>query len=96
MVVIGEVSDWRNELVDYLENGTLPPKKKSAEQLKIKAKRFTMLNGTLYKRGFTLPFLKCTSPKEGNYILQEIHEGICRSHSGSRVLAYKAIRAGFY
>jgi hypothetical protein len=55
-----------------------------------------MLNGTLYNRGFTLPLLKCVSPDEGNYILQEIYEGIYRCHYGSRVLAHKAIRAGFY
>jgi hypothetical protein len=64
--------------------------------LRIKAGRFTMLNGTLYKRGFTLPLMKCVSPEEGNYILWEIHEGICGSHSRARVLAYKAVRAGFY
>jgi hypothetical protein len=57
----------------------------------MKAGRFIMVNGTLYKRGFTLPLLKCISPEEGNYILQEIYEGICRSHFGARV-----VRAGFY
>ena len=96
LAVIEEVSDWRKELINYLENETLPTEKKSAVQLKMKAKRFTVLNGTLYKRGFTLPLLKCVSPEEGNYILQEIHEGIYGSHSGSRVLAHKAVRAGFY
>jgi hypothetical protein len=62
----------------------------------MKAGRFTMVNETLYKRGFTLPLLKCVSRKEGNYILREIHEGICGNHSGARVLAHKAVRAGFY
>jgi hypothetical protein len=60
----------------------------------MKARRFTMVNGMLYKRGFTLPLLKCVSPEEGSYILQEIHEGICENHSGARVLAHKAVRAG--
>jgi hypothetical protein len=62
----------------------------------MKVGRFTIVNGTLYKRGFILSFLKCISPEEGNYILCEIHEGIYRSHSGARVLAHKAVRAGFY
>ena len=96
LVVIEEVSDWRKELIDYLENETLPPKKKSAVQLKMKAGRFAMLNGTFYKKGFMLPLLKCVSPEEGNYILWEIHEGICRSHLGLRMLAHKAVRSGFY
>jgi ribonuclease HI len=93
---IEEASDWRQEIIGYLQEGTLPSEKKSAMQLRMRAGRFTMVNGLLYKRGFTLPLLKCISTKEGNYVLREIHEGICGSHSGARVLAHKAIRAGFY
>jgi hypothetical protein len=62
----------------------------------MKAGRFTMMNGTLYNRGFTLPLIKYVSPEERDYILWEIHEGICRNHSGAMVLAHKAVRAGFY
>jgi hypothetical protein len=73
----------------------LPSEKRFAVQLKMKAGRFTIVNAMLYKRGFTLPLLKCVSLEEGNYILWEIREGICGSHSGARVLAHKAVRAGF-
>jgi ribonuclease HI len=93
---IEEASDWRQEIFSYLQDGILPSDKKSAIRLKMKAGRFTILNGLLYKRGFTLPLLKCISTEEGNYVLREIHEGICGSHSGARVLAHKAVRAGFY
>ena len=96
LAVIKDVSDWRKAIINYLENGTLPTEKKSVVQLKIKAGRFAMLNGTLYKKGFTLPLLKCVSPEKRNYILREIHERVCGNHSGSRVLAHKAVRAGFY
>jgi hypothetical protein len=91
-----EVSDWRKDIINYLQNGALPSERKSAMQLRMRAGRFTMVNGTLYKRGFTLPLLKCVSPEKGNYILKEIHEGVCGNHSGARVLAHKAVRAGFY
>ena len=37
LAVIEEVSDWRKELINYLENETLSLKKKSAVQLKMKA-----------------------------------------------------------
>jgi hypothetical protein len=93
---VEEASDWRQEIFSYLQDGILPSEKKSAMRLKMKAGRFTILNGLLYKRGFTLPLLKCISTEEGNYVLREIHEGICGSHSGARVLAHKAVRAGFY
>lgn len=93
---IEEVSDWRKEIIDYLQNGTQPSEKNYAVRLRMKAGRFTMVNGSLYKRGFTLPLLKCVSAEEGNYILRKIHEGICGNHSRARVLAHKAVRAGFY
>jgi hypothetical protein len=93
---IEEASDWRKEIINYLQNGALPSEKKSAIQLRMKAGRFVMVNGVLYKRGFTLPLLKCISSEEGNYVLRQIHEGVCGSHSGARVLAHKAVRAGFY
>jgi hypothetical protein len=93
---IEEASDWRQETISYLQNGTLPSEKKSVMQLRMRAGRFTMVNGLLYKKGFTLPLLKCISTEEGNYVLWKIYEGICGSHSGARVLAHKAVRAGFY
>jgi hypothetical protein len=67
LVLVKEVSNWRRELIDYLENGTQPSKKKYVVQLRMKAGRFTMVNEALYKRGFTLPILKCILPEEGNY-----------------------------
>jgi hypothetical protein len=64
LATIEAVLDWRRELIDYLENRTLPSEKKFAVQLQMKARRFTMVNGILYKKGFTLPFLKCVFPEE--------------------------------
>ena len=43
-----------------------------------------------------LPLLKCMSKEEEEYIIREIHEGVCGNHSGARVLAHKAIRTSFY
>ncbi|XP_059441915.1 uncharacterized protein LOC132174241 [Corylus avellana] len=90
------VPDWQKEVVEYLKKGILLEEKRAAVQLRKKVARFTMVNGTLYKRGFMLPLLKCIFKEEGNYVLREIHEGICGSHSGARMLAHKAVRAGFY
>jgi len=55
-----------------------------------------MIGGTLYRRGCTLPFLKCISKVEANYVLREIHEGVCDSHTGSRMLTNRAIRSGYF
>jgi len=39
-----------------------------------------ILNDTLYKRGFSMPYLKCVDEEEAKYILKEIHEGFVRPY----------------
>ncbi|CAL8133932.1 unnamed protein product [Prunus armeniaca] len=55
-----------------------------------------IINVAFYKHGFSLPYLRCLTPEEGNYVLREIHEGICGNHLGARSLAHKAIRQGYF
>ena len=55
-----------------------------------------VLNDTLYKRGFSLPYLKCVDEDEAQYILEENHEGIFGGHAGPRSLVSKVIRTGYF
>ncbi|KAL0433996.1 UNVERIFIED_CONTAM: hypothetical protein Slati_2733900 [Sesamum latifolium] len=50
----------------------------------------------LYKKSYTHPLLWCLSTEEGIHILQEIHSGCCGAHAGTRILANKALRAGYF
>ena len=50
----------------------------------------------LYKRGYSLPYLKCTSSEEADYVLCKIHEKTCGNHAGARSLAGKVLRARYY
>ena len=45
---------------------------------------------------FFTPLLKCVDLEEGNYILQEIHEGVCGNHTREQSLAHKALRQGYF
>uniref|UniRef100_A0A2N9IZI8 Uncharacterized protein n=1 Tax=Fagus sylvatica TaxID=28930 RepID=A0A2N9IZI8_FAGSY len=65
-------------------------------KLRIRASHFRLLGGILYKMGFSRPYLRCLSPEEANYVIREVHEGICGNHSGARSLAHKLTRAGYY
>ena len=67
-----------------------------AKKVRVRAARFTVMNGKLYKRGFSLPYLKCLDPKEATYIFQEIHEGIYSNHLGPRFLVGKKIKSGYF
>ena len=87
---------WMDPIWDYLVERTLPSDPKEASKLRARLARFTVHRGTLYKRGFSTPILKCVGKEDGNYILKEVHEGICGNHIGARTLAGKTLRQGYY
>ena len=93
--VMSELS-WMDPIWDYLVEGTLPSDLKEASKLKAKSARFTVHRRNLYKRGFSTPILKCIGKGDSNYILREVHEGICDNHIGARTLARKTLRQGYY
>ena len=78
-------------ILSYIRDGILPEDRKQAMRLKCRAARYTLLDGVLYRRGFTLPMLRCLDDEEDNYVLREIHEGICGNHSRVRTLAFKML-----
>lgn len=84
------------EFINYLKEGKLPDDKNVARKLRMRSARYTLIENVLYKRGYTLPLLKCVSGREAEYVLQEIHKGICISHFGSQMLAHKAVRVGYF
>ena len=55
-----------------------------------------LYNDKLYRRGYSMPLLKCATPLEAKYIMKEIHQGICGNHIGGQSLAFKALRQGYY
>ena len=93
---IGSENNWTTPLVSYLKNGVLPDEKEAARKLKVQAARFVLMKDVLYKRGFSRPYLRCLGTEKADYAMREIHESICRNHSGARSLVHKLIRAGYY
>ena len=87
---------WMDPIWDYLVDGILPSDPKEASKLRTRSDRFTIQRGTLYKRGFSTPILKCVRKEDANYVLREVHEGICGNHIGARSLTAKTLRQGYY
>ena len=98
----GEVSpvmfelSWMDPIWDYLVDGKLPSDLKEASKLRARSARFMVHRGTLYKRGFSAPLIKCVGKEDANYILREVHEGICGNHIGAWTLVGKILRQGYY
>ena len=67
---IQSTGSWMTPIISFLQDEHLP---QDVEEAKKRAARFTILNGALYKRGFSMPYLKCVDEKEAKYILEEIH-----------------------
>ncbi|XP_075106759.1 uncharacterized protein LOC142179784 [Nicotiana tabacum] len=71
------VWDWRNEIIDYLEHGKLPKDPKASRVLRAKAASYSFKKGQLYRKSFQGPLSQCLGASEANYVMREVHEGIC-------------------
>ena len=91
---IGSESNWTTTIASYLKDDVLPNEKEAARKLKVRAARFVLIKDVLYKRGFSLPYLRWLGNEKADYVMREVHEGICGNHSGSRSLVHKLVLAG--
>jgi len=91
-----EGDTWMTPYRRYLADGILPVEPEEGKKIKRNVARYTLVDGILFRHGFTHPILTCVSGDECTRIMVELHEGICGSHVGGRSLASKVIRAGFF
>ena len=66
------------------------------ESYRRKQSGLNSMMGASKKNSYTHPLLKCITPKEGNYILREIHAGGCGIHQGVRTVINKLLRSEYY
>lgn len=64
-------------VVSYLRDKKLPDNKDEARKIRLNSARYVILGDVLYKSGYSLPYLRCLTSDEVNYMMREIHEGIC-------------------
>ena len=70
----------------------LPMDPTEARKIKKNSNRFTLVDGELYRFGFTHPILVCVHGEKCMRIMAELHKGICGSHIGGRALATRTLR----
>ncbi|RDX68883.1 Retrovirus-related Pol polyprotein from transposon 17.6, partial [Mucuna pruriens] len=76
--------------------GQLPGDTTKAKRLVREALKYTLVSQQLYRRGFSFPLLRCVDKEESEYIIWDVHEGVCGTHIGGRALASKIARASYY
>ena len=74
---------WMEPIWVYIIDGSLTDDPKEAAKIRTRSARFTNHKGSLYKRGLFTPILKCIAGKDTEYVLREVHEGICGNHIGA-------------
>ncbi|XP_021971367.1 uncharacterized protein LOC110866529 [Helianthus annuus] len=87
---------WMTPIIKFLRDGTLPEGEWAARKVRVKALQYELIDGELYRRSYLGPYLKCVDMEEAEYVIKEMHEGICGMHSGPRTIVIKAMNAGFY
>ncbi|RDX78552.1 hypothetical protein CR513_41152, partial [Mucuna pruriens] len=96
------VPHQKNERVDLLAKlaNNAPNDLQKAKRMKREAAKYVLVGvkigiiNQLYKRGFSFPLLRSLGESEAERAFKEIHEGMCGSHIGGRVLASKITPPG--
>ena len=79
---IKEQNEWIIPIIRYLKEGWLPKDKIEVRKIQIRPARFVIIDDMLYRRGYSLPYLRCASSQEADYVLRQIHEGTCETTLG--------------
>ena len=87
---------WMDLISQYINTRELPNEKDKAHRVQVQSARFSLIDGQLFKRSLNEPYLKCLTTDQGQYVLAELHEGICGNHPGNRTLVHKAYTQGYY
>ena len=77
-----------------------PKAKAEVRKLQHLALSYHMLGDDLAKTSFTKntpdPYLRCVDTEETRALMEEIHGGDCRNHSGRRSITHKIITLEYY
>ena len=84
-------------ITQFLKENILPEEKIEADKIQKRATSYWLSEDSkLYRRSFSGPYLLCVHPDQTESLLEEMHEGICGSHTGGRSLAHRAITQGYW
>jgi hypothetical protein len=87
---------WITEIQTYLKDNILSDDSASANRIARLAKRYTLVEGDLYRRGANGVLMRYITREEGCELLAEVHGDKCGNHASSRTLVGKAFRHDFY
>ena len=85
-----------DSIVLVLKEDILPEGKSEADKVRRKAPRFWLSKDQkLYRHSFSGPYLLCIHLEASKLLLEELHEGICGSHTKGISLSHRALTQGY-
>ena len=84
VLLIDNTPSWMTLIAAYLEHKILPNSRNESRKLIRKAARYLILDGVMYRRGFSMPLLRCVNHTELGRLLEKVHEGFCGNHAGGK------------
>jgi hypothetical protein len=86
LMIIGEPEhepayDWMISIKMFLDNQPPSDDNAEVEHIERKSKMYHLIDGILYRLSGNGMMMRCISREEGIQLLQDIHSGVCGSHS---------------
>ena len=80
----------------FLIEDILLEEKSESEKVQRKTHFWLFEDQKLYKRSFVGPYLLCIYPEASKLLLEELHKGICGSHTGGKSLSHRVLTQGYW
>jgi ribonuclease HI len=88
--------DWMSPIKAYLDNQPPSDDNVEIERIARKSRMYHLIDEVLYRQGANVMMMRCISREEGIQLLEDIHKGVCGSHSSWHSIIGKAFRHRFY
>lgn len=95
-IVHASSGKWIDEIVKYIDSGTLPEDPVKAKKIRRQSPRYILYKNVLYMRFFSRPLLRSVPPNMTDVVIKELHEGVYGGHPGARTLSERVINQGYY
>lgn len=75
---------WKDKIEKFLRTRNLLKDAKEARAPRVGAAHFVLIDGKLYKRGYSQPYLKCLPPREAEYVRKRsMREAVATTQEGN-------------
>ncbi|GJX25364.1 hypothetical protein Tco_0231660 [Tanacetum coccineum] len=91
-----EEESWITPTHEYLLSGLLPEDSKESRKTIIRAPKYKLIRGSLYKKCFCTSWLRCIAPLTTDDVIKETQEGSCGFNMEPRSMVVRITKQGYY